>query len=115
MKLKQAIDELGKVLEEKKKLEKVEKEIKDRIKKAVEGGKLTEGKYKGNKYTMTISVQASPIINPEKVYNKIKDITLFCNCVKVNAKDVRRYLSDKEIEECIESYTKTVKIAVKEG
>ena len=79
MKLKEFIDKLGEIVEAKKKYEKEEKKLKEKIKKLVEAGKLKAGNYNGNNYMIQIIEQVSPEYDKGKIIELVGEETYIGN------------------------------------
>lgn len=104
--LKEKIDKYGMLKAKINELTKETEELNAFFKGNLEVNKI----YFGNKYTIKLSERVSPVINPKLVYKKIKN-NIF-NVVTVVKKELSKYLSEKEIDECIESYKSSIIVEV---
>lgn len=103
--LKAKIDEYGLLKEQVKELEKKAEELGKELK------ELPEGIHFGDIYQIEISKRTTQVLDPIEVFKKIgKDIF---NVVTIVKKDLQKYLSDREIDECIKEIKETKYISAK--
>lgn len=113
MKLKEFIDELGKIVDEKKKLDKKEKEMKSKIKKLVEQKKLKIDKYTGKKYEMVITKQETPVYDKDIII-EIVGVDTYIENSKPDITSLKKNVGEKRLEKAITGASTTIKINIKE-
>jgi len=110
MKLKEAIDSLGKIIDKKKELEKKEKKIKEQIKKLIESKKIKVGKYTGAEYELSITESITAIYDSKKVAD-IVGIDIYIENSKPNITALKDIVGAKALDKAIVGENKSYRIS----